>query len=144
MEEESNELPGSDPGDIVLTVQTFNHPIFERRGNDLYTKFTIDLIEALTGFSKSITHLDQTPVNLKRTGVTQYGLVEVIRGAGMPFLDNHDQFGDLFVEYIVEFPKQVDTDFINGNFSNLHFRFYTCLTFCFLYRITRPSLEANP
>lgn len=103
-----------DPGDIIFQIKTSNHPVFERRGDDLYTKLTISLIEALTGFSKSINHLDQTPVDFKRSGVTQYGLIDKIIGAGMPLVDNHDEFGDLYVEYIVQFPDHVDTEFVKG------------------------------
>ncbi|KAF1807524.1 hypothetical protein V8B55DRAFT_1466476 [Mucor lusitanicus] len=111
-EEESNESPDFDTGDVVFTLKTTAHPTFERRGNDLYTQIKLSLIEALAGFSKSIEHLDQTLVKVSRTGVTQYGFVEKIDGAGMPFMDNHDQFGDMFVEYLVEFPETVDQQFI--------------------------------
>jgi DnaJ-class molecular chaperone len=41
--------------------------------------------------------------------------VDTITGAGMPLVDNHDQFGDLYVEYIVTFPSHVDLDFVKGN-----------------------------
>ena len=34
------------------------HPIFERRGDDLYTNITISLRDALVGFDLDITHLD--------------------------------------------------------------------------------------
>lgn len=34
------------------------HPVFERRGDDLYTNVTISLVEALTGFEMNIVHLD--------------------------------------------------------------------------------------
>jgi hypothetical protein len=34
------------------------HPVFERRGDDLYTNLTISLRDALVGFETEITHLD--------------------------------------------------------------------------------------
>ena len=34
------------------------HPVFERRGDDLYTNVTITLTDALIGFEMDITHLD--------------------------------------------------------------------------------------
>lgn len=34
------------------------HPVFERRGDDLYTNVTISLVEALVGFEMDIVHLD--------------------------------------------------------------------------------------
>jgi len=36
----------------------FRHPVFERRGDDLYTNVTISLVEALIGFEMDILHLD--------------------------------------------------------------------------------------
>lgn len=36
----------------------FRHPVFERRGDDLYTNVTISLVEALVGFEMDIEHLD--------------------------------------------------------------------------------------
>ncbi|KAG2204314.1 hypothetical protein INT47_009356 [Mucor saturninus] len=111
-EEEANEAPDKDPGDIIFKIITSKHPVFERHGNDLHTNFTITLIEALTGFSKFISHLDQSAINFKRSGVTQYGLVDKIIGAGMPIIDNHDEYGDLYVKYLVKFPEHVDSEFL--------------------------------
>lgn len=44
-------------------VLFFRHPIFERRGDDLYTNVTISLVESLVGFDMDITHLDGHKVN---------------------------------------------------------------------------------
>lgn len=32
-----------DPGDLKLKIRTMPHPVFERRGDDLYTNITISL-----------------------------------------------------------------------------------------------------
>lgn len=37
---------------------SFRHPVFERRGDDLYTNVTISLVEALVGFEMDVVHLD--------------------------------------------------------------------------------------
>jgi len=39
-------------------VYFHRHPVFERRGDDLYTNVTISLVEALTGFEMDVAHLD--------------------------------------------------------------------------------------
>ena len=43
---------------FVSFVSILRHPIFERRGDDLYVNLTISLRDALVGFSMDITHLD--------------------------------------------------------------------------------------
>lgn len=47
-----------DPGDLKFVIRIEKHPVFERRGMDLYTNITISLQDALTGFKTEITHLD--------------------------------------------------------------------------------------
>ena len=37
---------------------SFRHPHFERRGDDLYTNVTINLVDSLNGFEMDIEHLD--------------------------------------------------------------------------------------
>lgn len=43
---------------MIFTLFCSRHPIFERRGDDLYTNVTISLVESLVGFDMDITHLD--------------------------------------------------------------------------------------
>ncbi|KAI8376533.1 uncharacterized protein BYT42DRAFT_517540 [Radiomyces spectabilis] len=121
LEQEGDEMPGVIPGDVVFTVSTIPHPVFERRGHHLYTKQTISLIEALVGFEKSLTHLDGSKVKLQRDTVTQYGYVQTIKGAGMPHHDNPSHHGDLYVEYQVVFPTHMDKDVITLLKKGAHF-----------------------
>lgn len=41
-------------GDLVFVVQTQPHPLFERRGDDLWHHANITLLDALTGFEKQV------------------------------------------------------------------------------------------
>ncbi|ORZ19373.1 hypothetical protein BCR42DRAFT_481559 [Absidia repens] len=114
MEQEGDEYPDTIPGDVIFTVATIPHVLYERQGNNLYTKQQITLVEALSGFEKSMLMLDGSSyVKLQRTGVTQYGYVQKIQGAGMPIFESYLQYGDLFVEYIVLFPDHVDDNVID-------------------------------
>ncbi|KAA0715660.1 DnaJ -like protein subfamily B member 11 APOBEC1-binding protein 2 [Triplophysa tibetana] len=47
-----------EPGDLRFRIKVLKHPVFERRGDDLYTNVTISLVEALVGFKMEISHLD--------------------------------------------------------------------------------------
>lgn len=96
----------------MFILRTAPHPVFERRGNNLYMKHTLTLIEALVGFEKTIHHLDDVPFTLSRSGITQYGHVQTIKGKGMPVEDNETTFGDLFVEYHVILPNEIDSETI--------------------------------
>ena len=56
-EGESDEMPGYDPGDVIIEIRIKKHPVFERTGADLTMKADISLLEALTGFQLLINHL---------------------------------------------------------------------------------------
>jgi DnaJ family protein A protein 2 len=55
---EADESPDATPGDVVVVLQQVEHPTFKREGANLFTKRSITLIEALTGFNFLLTHLD--------------------------------------------------------------------------------------
>ncbi|KAI8089315.1 uncharacterized protein BX664DRAFT_296927 [Halteromyces radiatus] len=120
LEQEGDEYPDAIPGDIIFNVAAIPHLVYERHGHHLYTKQHITLIEALTGFKKTLTKLDGSLVKLERTGVTQYGFVQNIKGAGMPIYDS-SEYGDLFVEYLVVFPDHVDDTVIEVLKKGAHF-----------------------
>lgn len=46
------------PADIVFLVTVDDHPDFERKGDDLYLRRDVSLVEALCGVELDITHLD--------------------------------------------------------------------------------------
>jgi len=56
--EKANEIPDGDAGDVVLTISEMPHPVFKRKGDDLYLTRAISLSDALCGFSMEVTHLD--------------------------------------------------------------------------------------
>ena len=43
---------------MKFPISACRHPVFERRGDNLYVNMTITLRDALVGFSQEITHLD--------------------------------------------------------------------------------------
>jgi DnaJ-related protein SCJ1 len=91
---------------------------FRRKGDDLFWKEALSLIEAWLGdWTRNLTHLDGHIVELrrKRGEVVQPGLVERVKGEGMPkWHEDGDsvyhttEFGDLLVEYTVIIPDQME------------------------------------
>jgi len=56
---EGDQEPGVEPGDIIVVLDEQKHPVFKRRGNDLFIDFELDLVDALCGFQKTIKTLDE-------------------------------------------------------------------------------------
>eukprot|EP00933_Yihiella_yeosuensis_P019532 TRINITY_DN15814_c0_g1_i2.p1 TRINITY_DN15814_c0_g1~~TRINITY_DN15814_c0_g1_i2.p1 ORF type:complete len:494 (+),score=111.85 TRINITY_DN15814_c0_g1_i2:77-1558(+) len=63
--EKADELPGADTGDVTFILQSVEHPVFKRKGADLFIEKDISLAEALTGFQLEVTHLDGRKLLIK-------------------------------------------------------------------------------
>ena len=50
--------PGLEPGDIIIVLDEKEHALFKRTGIDLVMKMDINITEALCGFKKLVTTLD--------------------------------------------------------------------------------------
>jgi len=70
-------------------------------------KFTISLLEALVGFSKTIRHLDGHEVVVAREEITKPGEVIVIEEEGMPHHEYPSQMGNLFIEFNIRMPSSL-------------------------------------
>ena len=109
MSGEADHLPDMEPGDIVIVVMQKAHETFERKGADLVHEKKITLLEALTGFSFVIKHLDGRKVKLTSEPgqVIKPGSMMTCVGLGMPFHKKSYEFGNLFVKFTVEFPDTI-------------------------------------
>ena len=94
---------GGPNGDLYITFQILPDPTFERIGNDLKTKVTIDMYTAILGGEVQVSTLSGK-VKLKVKPETQPGTTVRLKGKGFPVYKG-GTFGDLFVTYIVELPK---------------------------------------
>ncbi|RKP14082.1 hypothetical protein BJ684DRAFT_19481 [Piptocephalis cylindrospora] len=98
------------PGDLVFSLNLVRHATFTRDGNDLSMDMNITLLQALTGFSKSFTHLDGRSVLLERSEVTPSGFIQILQGEGMPHHEYPSEKGDMHVRYSVIYPKSIPED----------------------------------
>ena len=96
--------PKQIPGDVVFKLKLQKHKVFTRRGNDLTIKDKLTLRQALLGFEKKIKHLDGHEVLIRREGVTMPGAVMKVADEGMPKKDDSSSYGDLYIEFSVQFP----------------------------------------
>lgn len=94
-----------EPGDLRFRIKVLKHPVFERRGDDLYTNVTISLVEALVGFEMDIVHLDGHKVHIVRDKITKPGARMWKKGEGLPNFDNINIRGSLIITFDVEFPQ---------------------------------------
>ncbi|KAH0569492.1 Chaperone protein DnaJ subfamily B [Spironucleus salmonicida] len=100
-----NEAFGIVPSDVIFIIQEEQHEIFKRNGDDLMIQLKISLAEALCGFSSEIKTLDGRALHVECNEVIQSGGIKVVHGEGMPKINGG--FGDLKIEFIVEFPKHI-------------------------------------
>lgn len=104
---ESDQAPGLVPGDVIVVLEQEEHPDFKREGVHLFYKKKISLVEALTGFSFALEHLDGRLLAVAPQdgdAVISPGTVRCIRDEGMPSQRNPTQTGNLYIEFAVEFP----------------------------------------
>ncbi|KQM42644.1 DnaJ C-terminal domain-containing protein [Chryseobacterium sp. Leaf201] len=97
---------GGPAGDLYITFNIPADPDFERSGNDLKTKVTIDLYTAVLGGDVTVNTLSGS-VNLKVKPGTQNGITVRLKGKGFPVYKKDGQFGDLFVTYEVQLPTHL-------------------------------------
>ncbi|GJD11850.1 DnaJ protein ERDJ3B [Galdieria sulphuraria] len=107
-EHEGDEVAGFKPGHVIFEVRLAKHEVFERRQDDLWGTLNITLLEALTGLSRNITHLDGRNVNIYEENVIFPGQVLKVAGKGMPRHQGKD-FGDLLLTVNVQFPRILTT-----------------------------------
>lgn len=112
---EADEIPGTVPGDVVIVVQEKEHEVFKRKGADLVVQIDLQLSEALCGFTKTITHLDNRVLKIDSAPgkVIKHDSYKLIRGEGMPHLGNPFTKGGLFVHFNVIFPTSLPENVIS-------------------------------
>jgi len=135
---QSIRLPGmvdsisdSTPADVIFVIVQRQHPIFTRKAHDLAMEVTLSLSEALTGFERTIIHLDGRKICVRgpmvdgsstTPRIIQSGDVHVLKGQGMPKRqkiqnlmnidlmdekDRCDMYGDLYIQYKIELPSSI-------------------------------------
>ena len=98
---------------LIVNLSVKNNSIFERRGNNLYTEISISLQEALTGFTRTIKHINDDII--VKNSIVKHKDIQTIKGKGMPIY-NTAEYGDLNIKYNVTYPSP---KFITENLENI-------------------------
>lgn len=107
---EGDQEPGLEPGDIIIVLDEKEHPNFKRSGTDLIMKFNINITEALCGFKKAVTTLDDRTLIIQTIPgeCIKTGDLKCVYGEGMPTYRNPFEKGKLIIQFNVEFPDSID------------------------------------
>jgi len=99
-------LNGGPPGDLYIEIQLSPHPVFTRKGGDLYCKVPISVTEAVLGGIIEVPTIDGT-VKMKIPPGTPSGKRFRLAGKGVKPLKGTRK-GDQYVEVEVAIPKNID------------------------------------
>jgi molecular chaperone DnaJ len=95
----------SQSGDLYVVVHMKQHPVFERRGPDLYKKLDVSFPKATLGATLSVPTFDG-PEKLKIPEGTQSESLFKLKSKGMPKVHGSG-FGDLYIIIQVKIPKRL-------------------------------------
>ncbi|MBI4120382.1 MAG: molecular chaperone DnaJ [Parcubacteria group bacterium] len=95
---------GGAAGDLEIRVVVKSHPIFERKGADLYSQLDVSFSQAALGANINVKTID-THVELKIPEGAGSGTVFKLKGKGMPF--SASRRGDQYVKINVRVPKKL-------------------------------------
>jgi curved DNA-binding protein len=84
-------LSGGQSGDLFLRIRLVPHPVFERKGRDLYVKAPLRATTAVLGGEVEVPTMSGKPVRLKIPALTQNGQVFRLKGFGMPTIGKPDE-----------------------------------------------------
>ncbi len=94
------------PGDLYVRILVRPHPIFKRKGDDLYVSLPISFSQSALGDEIEVETLEGTKILLKVPPGTESGKVLRIPGKGTSHFSGSGR-GNLYVELIVKTPKRL-------------------------------------
>lgn len=97
---------GGSPGDLYIIINVRPHPVFEREGDDIICKASINFPMAALGGEIEVPTLEGK-TNLRIPSGTQSGKLFRLRGKGIQRLRGHGK-GDEIVRVVVEIPTKLN------------------------------------
>lgn len=101
---------GAPAGDLHIKFRVKPHDYFLREDNNLIIEIPISYTQAVLGDEISIKTLDHKIIKLKIPSGCENGKVLRVKNAGVPFLENPDRKGDLYIKVTIEVPQKVSRE----------------------------------
>jgi DnaJ-class molecular chaperone len=98
---------GAASGDLYLRIRLTPHPVFERKGRDLYVKVAVPASVAVIGGEAEVQTISGKSARLRIPPLTQNGQVFRLKGYGMPAIGKSNEVGDLYARVEAQLPTQV-------------------------------------
>jgi molecular chaperone DnaJ len=101
---------GGKSGDLYVRVFVKSHPVFERKGDDLYISVPISFSQAALGDEIEISTLEGKNILLKIPAGIESGKILRISGKGIPHFSGPRGYpgrGNLYVELVIRTPKRL-------------------------------------
>ncbi len=101
---------GAPSGDLYLRVRLASHPLFERKGRDLYVKVPLPVTTAVLGGEVEVPTISGKTVRLKIPGLTQNGQMFRLKGYGMPAVGKPEDKGDAYARVEIQLPTELSPE----------------------------------
>jgi DnaJ-class molecular chaperone len=109
LESKGNIINENLKGSVKIIIKINNHNNYIRKGLDLHIKKKISLKESLCGFSFNLDHINNHnyTINNSSGNIIYPNYIRKINDMGMI---RNDKKGNLYIEFIIEFPKNLSED----------------------------------
>lgn len=100
---------GGKAGDLYVRVYVKKHPVFARKGDDLYLTQEIAYSQAALGDEIEIPALEGTQILLTVPAGTESGRILRVSGKGIPTFGSTHR-GNMYVELLIKIPKKLSRE----------------------------------
>ena len=97
---------GAASGHLYLNIRVAPHPLFSRKGSDIHLQVPVTVSQAILGGTVTIPTIDDD-VELKIPAGTQPNEQRVLRGRGLPQLNDRNTRGHQYVHFNVVIPSKL-------------------------------------
>ncbi|MCB0419797.1 MAG: DnaJ domain-containing protein [Bdellovibrionales bacterium] len=95
-------------GDLYVIIQLIEHPLFQRKKNDVFMELPISFVDAIIGTSIEVPTL-LGKASIKVPPGTHTGQVFRLRGKGFPETSSSSS-GDMLIKVAVDVPKDLNSE----------------------------------